>query len=502
MTDRQRLRRFVAALGFTILSVASVSGDQQSTPTLDDLNRQLKLQARELKELRAELEAAREFDASLAGPVAEAAGESCCPVWLNRVPLVSEQRLGSDCGSGDDTKRVHTLQYFVHYDKGFRIQSFDPARHPFSLKVNGWIQFRHHAFVRDRSLWVDNVGVSRAVSNRNAFDIERARLVFSGTAVDERLTYFLQLDGDTDGSHGVDFFDYWWAWRFSDSFQLQLGKRKVPGSRQWLLGARRTRFTERPMANDFFRPDRTVGIFAVGKVGDHGHYEMMIGNGYQTANLANSATDDRLTCAATSFFDPLGTFGGQVVDFDCSAEPIVRFGHSAVYSPMTSAAAGSPLRESSFLRLSDGTPLTQTGAIGAGTTVSQFDLWLYGIDAAVKWNGWSLNSEVFLRWIENVQADGVPPRNSLFQHGFYVEGGRFLIAKYFDFNVRYSRVSGELGDSSEYAAGCNWYPLGKPQLKVSFDVTRLDGSPMQNTASDILAGDDGTLFRTQFQAEF
>ena len=39
-------------------------------------------------------------------------------------------------------------------------------------------------------------------------------------------------------------------------------------------------------------------------------------------------------------------------------------------------------------------------------------------------------------------------------------------------------------------------------MKVSFDVTSLDDSPLQIRASDILVGDDGVLFRTQFQAEF
>ena len=63
-------------------------------------------------------------------------------------------------------------------------------------------------------------------------------------------------------------------------------------------------------------------------------------------------------------------------------------------------------------------------------------------------------------------------------------------------------MDGDFGNASEYAAGFNWYPLSKPAVKVSFDVTQLDGSPLQNRTSDILVGDDGTLFRTQFQAEF
>jgi hypothetical protein len=58
------------------------------------------------------------------------------------------------------------------------------------------------------------------------------------------------------------------------------------------------------------------------------------------------------------------------------------------------------------------------------------------------------------------------------------------------------------GSASEYAAGFNWYPLDTSKMKVSFDATSLDGSPLQNTTSDILVGDDGMLFRTQVQAEF
>jgi hypothetical protein len=50
-------------------------------------------------------------------------------------------------------------------------------------------------------------------------------------------------------------------------------------------------------------------------------------------------------------------------------------------------------------------------------------------------------------------------------------------------------------------AGVNWSPLGTATMKVSFAVTSLDGSPLQNTTDDFLVGDDEALFRTQFHAE-
>ena len=416
------------------------------------------------------------------------------------IPVVVEETVAP--GAAASEAKNQPLKFFASYDKGFAILPYDKKKTPFDLRINGWIQFRHHGFTRDVDSWTDNSGRTRPVRNRNSLDIERARLYFKGTALHEKLTYFYHLDGDTDGRHGVDFFDYWWGWKVNDNLRLQFGKRKVTASRQWLLGARRTRFVDRPMANDFFRPDRTIGIFALGKIGEFTNYELTVGNGYRTSNLPNNITDDQLTYAATQYFDPLGDYGSQLVDYDCSCDPLIRFGHSFVYSPITSEALGNPLAETDFIRLADGTRLNQTGALAPGVTVSGVNVLYYGVDLAMKYQGWSFNSEVFLRWLDDFEADGLLPVDGLMQRGFYVEGGKFLIPKKLDVNLRYSQVRGLVGGGSEYAAGFNWYPLETYKMKVSFDVTALDGSPLNNTTSDILVGDNGTLFRTQFQAEF
>lgn len=416
------------------------------------------------------------------------------------VLLINGPVPASQATSGSEARNP---DFYAAYDKGFAIIPYDKKKTPFEMKINGWIQFRHHGFARDVANWTDNAGVTRPIRNRNAFDIERARLTFKGTALDSRLTYFYQLDGDTDGRHGVDFFDYWWAWKVNEQFRLQFGKRKVSGSRQWLLGARRTRFVDRPMANDFFRPDRTVGVWGLGKMGQTGTYEIMIGNGYRTANLPNNVTDDKFTFAFTQFFDPFGDFGGQLVDFDFNCDPLVRIGHSFVYSPITSEALGTPLAETDFIRLADGTRLNQVGALSPGVTVSGVDVFFYGVDLAAKYQGWSFDSEIFFRWLQDFEANGPLPVNTLMQRGFYVEGGKFIIPQRLDVNFRYSEVRGLVGGGSEYGVGFNYYPIkDNYKMKWSFDVIELDGSPLNNSSSDILVGDDGTLFRTQFQTEF
>ncbi|QDS92659.1 Phosphate-selective porin O and P [Roseimaritima multifibrata] len=499
MRTQGTVRFALLALIVCVYHVFAIGQEFTEPPlTIEQLQVQLNEQAAQIKDLHRRLE---ESDGPF-GLQPESLGSGCTPGMVDRVPLAADVPSEAECDTSEDAGKVKTLNFYADYDRGFVIRPFDAKKHPFELKVKGWIQFRHHGFARNADSWTDNSGVRRPIRNRNAFDIERARMTFSGHAIDPRLTYFLQLDGDTDDGHVVDFFDYWWAWQFTDAFQIQFGKRKVPAGRQWLLGARRTRLVDRPLAVDFFRPDRTVGIFGVGKFAQHGHYEVMIGNGYRTANLPNSETDNNFTYAATSYIDPAGAFGGQLVDFNQTPTSLWRLGHSFSFSPQRSTQNGSSLEEADFVRLSDGTRLTQPGALQAGVTVSEFDLWLYGIDVSWKRQGWSLTSEVFLRWLDNIEGNGPIANDNLFQNGFYVEGGKFLVKKMLDFNVRYSFVSGDYGKSNEYAAGFNYYPLAKPQLKLSFDVTQLDGSPNQNRASDILVGDTGTLFRTQVQAEF
>lgn len=454
-----------------------------------------------MRELRAQIEG--ESSSSLSAvPALDSTCEARPPI--RRLPVVVQPP--APCtwppSAGDANAEEYTLRYICDYDNGFLIRPIDPRKTPFELRVNGWIQFRHHAFDRDVDSWTDNAGITRPVRNRNAWDIERGRLIFSGFALDERLTYFLQLDGDTDGGEVVDFFDYWWAWEFNDRFQVQFGKRKVPASRQWLLTARRTRFADRPMACDFFRPGRTVGVFGVGRIGQNGHYEIMAGNGYRTANLPDSEIDNHFAFAGTQYWDPLGDYGGQIVDYDYTCDPLVRVGHSFAYAPQSRVVNGVTVLEPDSFRLTDGTRLVEANALAPGFTVNRFDVYLYAVDAAWKWRGWSIDAEVYFQWLENIRGNGPPPFASLFRRGFYVEGGVFLVPKKLDVNFRYSQVSGLFGDASECAAGVNWYPLDSVKMKVSFDVTRLDGSPLQNTTSDILVGDDGLLYRTQVQAEF
>jgi hypothetical protein len=389
--------------------------------------------------------------------------------------------------------------YHAGYDNGLylRVQNGSDL---FELKNNLRSQFRVISFTPDDDQWTDQAGVVRPIEKRQNFDIERLRIVLSGHAYTPELKFFVQADGDTDSRHALYILDSWFAWQFSETFEVQCGKRKVPGTRNWLLGAFDTRMIDRSFANEFFRPSRTTGIWIVGDPNESLHYELMAGQGFNSEGLTPSEKGDDFAFAATLWWDCIGSYGhARPTDFEIHDELAVRVGASGVWS--NEGTPGRQLEEADFLRLTDGTRLTDPNALAPGATVESFDVALIAIDAAFKYRGWSVNGEYFWRTVNDVKAN-LPVPNVGLQHGFYVEGGFFAIPQRLEFNSQYAYVSGKQGSTNSVATGLSYYPLETYFLKLGLDVTFIDGSPVNSTGSDILVGDSGVLVRTQFQAQY
>lgn len=370
----------------------------------------------------------------------------------------------------------------------------------FELKANFRSQFRLVSFTANEDVWTDSAGTVRLIDDRQNFELARARLIFSGHAFTPQFTYFMQMDGNTDSGAVVSLIDGWGAWRFSDAFQVQAGQRKVPGGRNWLLGAFDTRLADRAFSNEFFRPSRTTGLWFMGDPTDDTHYELMLGQGFNTQGLPPSETGNNFALGGSTWWDIVGDYGpARPSDFEIHNDPAVRIGSSWV-----SSIVGTPGRQSveaDFLRLTDGTRLTDPGAMAPGATVESFDVTLMAIDAAFKYRGWSANGEYFWRSVTDLRAN-IPVPDVGLQHGFYLEGGFFVLPQQFELNSQLAYVSGRPGSTISYATGFSYYPRKSQNFKFTVDATLLDGSPANSPGSDVLVGDDGVLVRAQWQIVF
>ncbi len=391
------------------------------------------------------------------------------------------------------------------YDKGFVIRSKDPETTDaaFELKINGRMQFRYSLFERTSDEWVDGTGRVRRIQNRSDFEIERARLAFSGYAISPKLQYFINLDGDTDDNHSVVLHDMWFNYDFNRYFNLHIGKAMIPGSRDWLNGSTRTRFVDRSLATTFFRPDRSIGIFSTGEPLDNFYYEVMVANGIATSDLKFGEVDKNFAFSSTMFWDPWGNYGKGYVDLEGHEDPAALVGASFTYAGVQGRdVAGLPVQELFALRLANGSRVVEEGLFAPDVTLSSLDFYLWAFDAGVKWRGFSANGELFYRVLDDLQGDGPIPIQSVYNYGFYYEMGYMIIPERFDFNVRTSQILGQFGYGGEYAGGFNYYILGTQKVKLSTDVTRVAHSPTSNSGPGYRPGDNGWLWRLQMQIAF
>ena len=385
-------------------------------------------------------------------------------------------------------------RFYVDYDNGFVIRPFDKQVTPFELKFQGWMQLRYNGFHSEGP-----------TPSRNNLEIERGRMIFRGFAYDPNLQYFINIDADTDEQHVMKFHDFWFNYKFSDAFNLHGGKGKVAGSYTWYLGGRQFRLIDRDTATTFFRSDRTIGLWALGDFGeqDRWHYHALIGNGLRTADFTPGEVDDLIAASMMLWWDATGDYGQEFSDLEWHDELAVRTGQTFAWSNQNQGPEDSVLPEARWVRLGNGTRLTDTGALAPGVTVTGFDYFLYSAFFLAKYQGWSANAEFYYRWINNFDtAGGGSPYGDLQAHGFYAEVGRMLCPKYLELVGRICGINTSFGDSWEYGAGINWFLDGTHNNKFQVDLLVLDDVPTSNSGPNYEVGQTGIMCRAQYQIAF
>jgi hypothetical protein len=403
---------------------------------------------------------------------------------------------------------------FMGYDNGFVIAAdrgpsdyADEAQ--FLMRVNSWLQLRHTLF--------NSQGPN---TDQNSFSFERLRLSFSGHIMSPDFTYYFQFDGNSDRATEVIFLDYFATYDLgrnllgfeSDLFGVKLGKWKVPFSRSRKESGRMLQFTDRATANVFFDLNRSIGVGLTSKLDPDGclgpfsvpfEFETAVFNGFRTGSTSTNrgeGLDRNLGWSLRAHGDLLGDFGNDgEPDLSWHCDPAVRIGGGAAFVRVD--AEGSS--EFSRQRVVDSGATISSLVTPLGVTA--YDVWLYTLDAQLKYRGLSLIAEYYCRDVSQFNGAAVP---RLLDDGLVLQTGYFVIVEKLEVITRWSRIMGNSGTlglrderSDEFGVGFVWY-IKVHNIKLTFDASRFTSAPVSSSRLDLLPGDAGWLLRTQFQAAF
>jgi hypothetical protein len=399
---------------------------------------------------------------------------------------------------------VTAEDYRVGYDNGFVLVPGDASSSPFSLKINSQNMIRYSSFIRDEDFWIDASGNQNAITNSSSFQIPRGRLIFSGQALVPELSYLLSFDYNTVTSNPIGFRAYELAYRFNRGLEIHAGLGKVPGTREWIeSGFAALEGPDRSMATTFFRPSLSQGVWITGEPIDHLFYHAMVSNGFNTLNLQPGQINDRHCWSGSVWWEPWGDFGRGYSDFEHHDDPVIRLGGCYTFGLGQGQQTDGNGVENSLTRLSDGTLVNQVGALAPGVSVVSYDLSLTTLDAAIKYRGLSLSSEFFAQNLTQVEGTGPLPVDSLQMYGGLLQGGCFVVPGRVELYSRTSLVTGRNGSGYEAAGGLNWFILpNKSNLRFTIDAAWLDSSPASQSRTGYVAGQTGTLIRTQITAVY
>ena len=383
-------------------------------------------------------------------------------------------------------------------------RSKEGADMPFELRADLFSEVRLTYFDERASNWIDSAGNVLPIRNFDTLELTRNFIQLSGYAIDPRLQFTANLFSST-ALNSTNYLG-WINFRFNRGFDIRAGNWIVPGTREWFESFRYTMGSDRLMATTFFRPNISPGIWVQGEPLDNVHYVAMVANSLNRFNQGVQRIGTARAFGGTLWWEPFGVFGPGPSDIEDHTRLSPRFGTSAAFSRESNQGfggdeTGNP--EDTILRLSDGTPLFRPGALAPGVELRSVNVNLWTIDMALKYRGFALSGEYFLRWLNNFNhTGGELPKHQLFDHGALLQSGYFVIPGRLEGFARSSFVTGDFGGGYEAGGGLNWYIRGNRDWRMTFEVLNVNRSPAQNLLTGYRAGASGTLYQLQLFTDF
>lgn len=358
------------------------------------------------------------------------------------------------------------------------------------------------------STYTDYFGITRPVQRRQDVQLNKVQIKFLGWLFNPNFRYFL-YSWTSNASQGLGAqvvvagnLNY----TFNKHFTFSAGIRSLPGTRSvegnfpFWLGV-----DTRLIADEFFRPSYTSGIWATGQITDRLYYQAMLGNNLSTLGVSAAQLNNKFDTLSTAviWMPTTGEFGLGFGDFDDHQKLATRFaGHFTRSNEDTQEQPNSNQFENTQIRLEDGSVIFTPDLLGPGITITDLIYRMADFDAGVKYHGYSLDVEYFLRWLDNFHGPGTAGLPLIFSHGFQLQASTMVLPKTFQVYLGGSTLYGKYGNPFDFRAGINWFPWHNRVLRWNTEFLYLYKSPVGYTAVPFAIGGTGPVFSTNVELAF
>jgi len=345
--------------------------------------------------------------------------------------------------------------------------------------------------------FTDHLGNVHDIDTRNDLQFHRAMIHLRGWLLSRKARYQITVWTvmSTDQTTLYGFLGYQFHKRFNvyGGINTLGGTRSVMGSHPFWLA------NDRVMADEFFRPSFTGGVWVNGELLPGLWYHVATANNLSQLGITANQLDRGLGTGVTLWwmpttheFGPNGSYG----DWDYHENLATRFGISSARSREDRQLQANTSPENTQLKLADSLNLFDPGSLAPGVTVDEADYRVLAMDAGFKYRGIFAQAEYYNRWLNDFEADGLLPVERIHDHGFYLQAAFYPIKKKLELYGVTSRIFGDkdagFHNSREFIFGGNYYWFNSRNLRTNVQLMDIDRSPVGSVFGFYVGGQKGT----------
>jgi len=379
----------------------------------------------------------------------------------------------------------------------------------------GSLNLRLYTYIRyvNQMAWdkeyKDSFGNIKTLDRRQDVQLNKVKLETYGWLLSEKLRYVLYV-WTANASQGLGaqvVVAGNLRYEFSRHFALAGGITSLPGTRTtshqfpFWLGV-----DNRLVADEYFRPSYTSGIWAFGEIVPGLEYFAMIGNNLSTLGVDAGQLDAKFdTISGTLSWEPTHDYGRAFGDYAWHESLSTRL--AIHYTTSTETAQGQPNDddfENSQIRISDGNQIFQNNLFGPGVQIKQAQYQMVSVDGGLKFHGLSLEGEYYYRLVDDFHGPLVDTLGfGRFQdHGFQVQASAMLVPEQLQLYVGGSKIFGQYGQPWDSRLGFNWFPFVNQSFRWNNEVGFYAHSPVGGIAYPYQVGGNGFLFQSNVELAF